>query len=69
MRVRMRMSMKMRMRMRMSMTISSVYGGGSRIKTTNRDDSRFYDQRITGFSNYGVKILLDLVKILQIAFF
>ena len=38
-------------------------------KTTNRDDSRFYDQRINGFSNYGVKILFDLVKILQIAFF
>ena len=38
-------------------------------KTTNRDDSRFYDERINGFSNYGVKILFDLVKILQIAFF
>ena len=29
----------------------------------------FMTKELMGFNNYGVKILLDLVKILQVAFF
>ena len=29
----------------------------------------FYDQRIIGYKSYGVKNLLDLLKILQMTFF
>ena len=43
--------------------------GGGWHKTINWDDSRYYGQKIIDFSNYRVKILLDLAQILQIAFF
>ena len=46
-----------------------VWGNGvASIKWQNEKNSRFYDQRIIGYNNYRVRILLDLLKILQMTF-
>ena len=41
---------------------------GGQPKTIKRKNSKFHDQRIIGYNNYRVKILLNLLKILQMTF-
>ena len=42
-----------------------VYVGWLGSKRQKRKNSTFYDQRIIGYKNYGVKIYLAYLKILQ----